>query len=57
MDIQVRKLTQAEADALRKQYQDSIKPAVGVMKLWATEENFQQHLREVAEIQAAGHEF
>jgi hypothetical protein len=57
MDIQVRKLTQAEADALRKQYQDSTKRAVGVMQPFASEEARQGHLKYVAEFQANGGAF
>lgn len=55
MDIQIRKLTQDEADALRKQYQDSTKPWNGeVMQRFASEEARIEHLDYVAENVASG---
>lgn len=54
MDIQIKKLTQEQADALRKQYQDSQQRAVGVMQVFASEEDRQAHMAYVAEHVASG---
>lgn len=50
-------MTAAEKEAIREQCRKATTKAVGTVKLWKTEAERQQHLKEVAEAQANGAPF